>query len=70
MSEHRYRGPDTSDKRQDETWQQYWDRKMDERHGEDCECMLHQMRRVLKEHPSDCNCLVCASNRYVKEMIR
>ena len=36
MSEHRYRGPDTSDKRDDECWVEYWDRKRHERHGDNC----------------------------------
>ena len=40
MSEHRYRGPDTSDKRDDECWVEYWDRKRHERHGPDCNCVL------------------------------
>ncbi|MGH7238522.1 MAG: hypothetical protein ACREHG_00495 [Candidatus Saccharimonadales bacterium] len=65
-----YHAPDTSDRDPDETWQQYWDRKMDERHDGNCECMLHQMRRILVEHPKDCHCPVCPANRYVKDMIR
>lgn len=36
----RYTRPDTSDKREDESWTAYWDRKRRERHGEDCGCLL------------------------------
>ena len=32
----RYRGPDLSDKRDDECWVEYWDRKRRERHGDNC----------------------------------
>jgi hypothetical protein len=70
VGETRYRGPDTSDRCEDETWTEYWDRKMDERHGEDCHCHLHEMRKILREHPKNCPCLVCGANRYVKDMIR
>lgn len=69
MNTTRYKGPDTSDRLDTETWTEYWDRKMDERHGEDCNCMVHQMRRILEEHPDDCNCSVCSSHRYVKSLI-
>lgn len=42
----RYRGPDTSDKREDESWLEYWDRKADERHGADCQCSHHRLRAL------------------------
>lgn len=69
MAEHRYSGPDTSDRLETETWTEYWDRKMDERHGEDCQCAIHQMRRVLRDHEDSCNCSVCAANHYIKSLI-
>ena len=70
MAKTYYRAPDTSDKLPEETWQEYWDRKMDERHGEDCECILHPMRRILADHPDKCRCSVCSAHRYVKDMIK
>lgn len=42
----RYKGPDTSDKRDDECWVEYWDRKRRERHGEDCKCPLCELVRI------------------------
>lgn len=37
----RYTGRlDTSDKEDDESWCDYWDRKREERHGPDCSCIL------------------------------
>ena len=41
-----YRKPDTTDKRDDESWLAYWDRKADERHGKDCQCLHHRLRNV------------------------
>ena len=47
-----YRRPDTSDKREDESWVEYWDRKADERHGHGCECLYHRLRRLgIGDHP-------------------
>lgn len=66
----RYNAPDTSDKDPDETWQEYWDKKMDEMHGEGCKCPIHELRRILEEHPEGCTCLPCAANRYWKEQIQ
>lgn len=40
------RWPDTSDKRGDECWIEYWDRKRRERHGEDCFCSLCEIERA------------------------
>ena len=42
----RYSFPDTSDKRDDENWIEYWDRKADERHGPDCDCLHHRLRNL------------------------
>ena len=70
MAKTYYHRPDTSDRDPDETWQEYWDRKMDERHGEDCKCLVHQIRHILETHEDGCNCSVCAANRVVKDMIR
>lgn len=43
-----YRKPDTSDKREDESWTAYWDRKRHERHGPDCACLLCDNEELLK----------------------
>lgn len=48
MAETYYRGPDTSDKREDESWVAYWDRKRRERHGDDCHCVLCDNEELLK----------------------
>jgi hypothetical protein len=40
VSTYGYSSPDTSDKRDDECWVEYWDRKRHERHGENCGCAL------------------------------
>lgn len=37
--------PDTSDKRYDECWVDYWDRKRRERHGPGCYCPLCEHER-------------------------
>ena len=42
MSEHR---PDTSDKRDDECWIEYWNRKRRERHGDNCGCVVCEFDR-------------------------
>lgn len=47
MTVHRYTGPDTSDKREDECWVEYWDRKRRERHGDNCGCVLCANEDVL-----------------------
>jgi hypothetical protein len=44
----RYSGPDTSDKRPEESWVAYWDRKRHERHGPDCACLLCGNEELLK----------------------
>lgn len=36
----RYTQPDTSDKEPGESWVEYWDRKREERHGPECQCVL------------------------------
>lgn len=46
--EHRYRRPDTSDRRDDESWTAYWDRKRHELHGENCGCLLCVNEDFLK----------------------
>ena len=46
MSEHKYHGPDTSDKRDDECWVEYWDRKRRERHGDNCGCSICESERL------------------------
>lgn len=43
-----YSSPDTSDKRDDENWIQYWDRKRHERHGDDCKCLICGNEGLLK----------------------
>lgn len=40
--------PDTRDKRPDESWTAYWDRKRRERHGEGCACVLCRNEELLK----------------------
>lgn len=42
----RYSSPDTSDKRDDECWVEYWDRKRHERHGPACVCRLCVSERL------------------------
>ena len=50
----RYHPPDTSDKRDDESYLQYWDRKADEAHGEDCNCPHHRLRSLgIGDDPSE-----------------
>jgi hypothetical protein len=49
MKDPRYSRPDTSDKREDESWVAYWDRKRHERHGPDCACVLCDNEELLKE---------------------
>ena len=44
-----YSTPDTSDKREDESWVAYWDRKRRERHGDNCTCVLCANEALLKE---------------------
>jgi hypothetical protein len=47
-----YHTPDTSDKGDDETWLEYWDRKADEAHGDDCDCLHHRLRaRGIGDRP-------------------
>jgi hypothetical protein len=36
----RYHPPDTSDKRDDESYLEYWDRRRAEMHGPDCDCVV------------------------------
>lgn len=43
-----YSTPDTSDKRDDENWIQYWDRKRHERHGDGCQCLLCNNETLLR----------------------
>jgi hypothetical protein len=43
-----YSLPDTSDKKPDENWLQYWDRKRHERHGDNCGCLLCDNEPLLK----------------------
>jgi hypothetical protein len=43
----RFSGPDTSDKRDDECWVEYWDRKRHERHGKNCHCVLCENEELL-----------------------
>lgn len=31
-------------KRPDETWKEFWDRRADEIHGAGCKCLYHQIR--------------------------
>ena len=50
----RYRFPDTSDKRDDECWTDYWNRKRRERHGPDCRCVLCANEHVLADDHSFC----------------
>lgn len=40
MTDSRYSSPDTSDRRDDESWLAYWDRKRIERHGTECQCVV------------------------------
>jgi hypothetical protein len=35
-----FHGIDVSDKTDDETWIEYWDRRRHDIHGPDCECIL------------------------------
>lgn len=44
-----YAKPDVSDKTDEETWSEYWDRKRHERHGENCGCVLCTNEDLLKE---------------------
>ena len=55
MGEYRYTYPDTSDKRDDECWVDYWDRKRHERHGPACICQLC-LRERLGEQASHAWC--------------
>lgn len=54
MSEHKYHFPDTSDKRDDECWVDYWDRKRHERHGPDCQCVLCANESLIAADHSFC----------------
>lgn len=47
--EFKYSRPDTSDRTNDESWTEYWDRKRHERHGPDCGCLLCLNEDELKE---------------------
>ena len=45
-STYRYTFPDTSDKLEEESWLQYWDRKRIERHGTECNCNVCALARM------------------------
>jgi hypothetical protein len=47
----RYSFPSTGDKRDDETWVSYWDRKLHEVHGDSCSRPLCRTEEGLKPHP-------------------
>jgi hypothetical protein len=44
-----YARPDTSDKTDEETWSEYWDRKRIERHGTNCQCVICLNADYLRE---------------------
>lgn len=46
--EHKYTRPDTSDRLDDESWTEYWDRKRHEMHGDNCGCLLCVNEPLLK----------------------
>ena len=48
MAHNSYPKPDTSDKRPDESWLDYSDRKRHERHGPNCACLLCDNEELLK----------------------
>lgn len=50
----KYHSPDTSDKREDECWVEYWDRKRHERHGPDCQCALCDTESLIAADHSFC----------------
>jgi hypothetical protein len=47
--EFKYTRPDTSDRLDDESWTEYWDRKRHEMHGPDCGCLLCSNEEEIKE---------------------
>lgn len=46
LSEHQYQSPDTSDKLEEESWIQYWDRKRIELHGTKCGCLVCRLANL------------------------